>query len=438
MILIPVALATATVAAAEPAPPPAAAIAPMSFTRAIEVALGRNPEMAIAREGVAGASERVDGAKARRLPTLSVAGNVNYWDKALEFPVAPGQALTIRDRLTATGSVTATQPISGLIVLSTLVGLEQEGVQVARAELDRSRLDVAYRAGEAYLRALQADAAASVATKSVAQFDAQLARARAMNEEGALGQVDVLRIEAATQEARQAALRADAGATTARRALALALGLDGRARVDIADDFPATPPAVRWSEDEAVRRALAARPELASARARVAQARLGRRAAKADYYPNVLAIATYQHNEGMGTLQPEDAWFVGATASWEIWNWGRVGSAVNAADHTARQAELAAGAAVDQVEFDVRRRWVDAGTAHATLEVAASGLRAAEEAYRIQSVRFHEGAATTTDVLDAETGVARARTASSVARYEYFISLVALARSIGEQPGAIQ
>jgi len=90
------------------------------------------------------------------------------------------------------------------------------------------------------------------------------------------------------------------------------------------------------------------------------------------------------------------------------------------------------------VAFEVRRRHVDARAAYATLDVAKSGLAAAEEAHRIQSVRFEQGAATTTDVLDAETDVARARSQQVVARYEYFVSLVALARAVGERPWAVK
>ena len=62
-----------------------------------------------------------------------------------------------------------------------------------------------------------------------------------------------------------------------------------------------------------------------------------------------------------------------------------------------------------------------ARTAFDTIEVAKAGLAAAEEAFRLQTVRYAEGAATTTDLLDAETEVTRAsrledRAASGIRR----------------------
>jgi outer membrane protein TolC len=121
-----------------------------------------------------------------------------------------------------------------------------------------------------------------------------------------------------------------------------------------------------------------------------------------------------------------------------VWDWGKNRAGEREAKHRREQARLAHGGLVDQVAFDVRRRVVDAQTAWETLEAARSGLKAAEEAYRIQSVRFEGGAATTTDVLDAETEVQRARAAYALARYDYFIALVALARGVGEVPREIR
>jgi outer membrane protein TolC len=49
-------------------------------------------------------------------------------------------------------------------------------------------------------------------------------------------------------------------------------------------------------------------------------------------------------------------------------------------------------------------------------------------------VKFDAAAATATDVLDSELEVARARLAFAVARYDYYLALVALARSVGDLP----
>ena len=93
-------------------------------------------------------------------------------------------------------------------------------------------------------------------------------------------------------------------------------------------------------------------------------------------------------------------------------------------------------ALVDQVKLDVRNRWLDAKTAFDSLAVAETQQHAAEEALRLQKVRFDNAAATTTDVLDAQTDAERARLTSATARYDYYRALVSLARSVGDLPSA--
>jgi outer membrane protein TolC len=49
-------------------------------------------------------------------------------------------------------------------------------------------------------------------------------------------------------------------------------------------------------------------------------------------------------------------------------------------------------------------------------------------------VRFAEGAATTTDVIDAEADVSRARNSAAQSRYDYYLAQAALARAVGRMP----
>jgi len=98
------------------------------------------------------------------------------------------------------------------------------------------------------------------------------------------------------------------------------------------------------------------------------------------------------------------------------------------------RATLQAMALVDQVRLDVRSKWLDAKAAFDSIVAAQTQQQTAEEARRLQKVRFDAGAATTTDVLDSETDAARARLALAVARYDYYLAVVALARAMGDLP----
>ena len=98
---------------------------------------------------------------------------------------------------------------------------------------------------------------------------------------------------------------------------------------------------------------------------------------------------------------------------------------------------MAASRLGDQLRLDVRRKAREARAAYDSLGVARAGLSAAEEAFRIQEVRFGEGATTTTELLQSETEVAEARIGYATARHAYFLRLSALAQATGQLPEAL-
>ncbi|HVV84404.1 MAG TPA: TolC family protein [Kofleriaceae bacterium] len=437
VFLIAAALAaSASVAIAEPRT--------LTFPEAIQLAAGDSVAVDIGKEQVVAAQEKEKSTRAMRLPSLSAKGNLLYWNEPIVFsqpctdpdPMIcpkPVVSLAVRDQVTATGEVDVAQPISGLIVIGRLIAGDRAGVDAARAELDVTRLDAGYKAAEAYLGALQAETLQETAEASVKQLEADLGKVRALRDAHVLADVDVLRLEAARDQAQDGVLQAQVSAETARRGLALLLDLPDGTDLTLAP-VDTTPPDLGWTEDDAVAAARKQRPELRAAAARQTQAQVGVDAAKANYYPNVLAVGNYTHSEGQGFVALKDSAFVGVTLDWNLWDWGKREHDIAAAKAASRIATRSRQALDDQLAFDVRSKWLTASTRQKSLAVNASALKAAEEAYRLQTVKIEGGVATATDVIDAEAEVSRARAQATVARYQYLIAWMALVRAVGQLP----
>jgi outer membrane protein len=408
----------------------------LTFAGAIELALGENPDIAGAREAVAGADAHAAGIKAKRYLNLHVDFAANYYQSpyVLAFGALGSFRLYAQD--TTATSVTLAQPLTGLAYLSELVGAAEHDANATRDEYDRVRLETAYRTAEAYIRVLSARATADVSHRSVADIQSELDRAIQLRQAETYTDIDVLRFRSAKAAADRDALRADTARDEALASLVVQLGLPEGTPISLDDDLPAAPPPLAMALDDSLSRALAARPELRAAREQVAAANNRRRGAREEYLPEINAIGNWTHLTGVQPFQPEDAELVGIRASWNVWDWGATHQGVVEAERTQARATLAERALVDQVRLDVRKKWLDAKTAFDSLAVATTQQQTAEEAYRLQKVKFDAGAATTTDVLDAETDAARARLAFAVARYDYYLAIVALARSVGDMPGS--
>jgi outer membrane protein TolC len=441
-----VALAAAAVAApglagAQPAAPSTGER--LTLAAAVELALDRSPDLAISEEGVEAARHRVTSVKRKRLPAVSVAASALYWDKELSFTIAPPmpgaepESLTVRERLTTASSATAVLPLSPQLVLTHAIAVEKNGLRATEQDHEARRLEVASNVVGAYLGVQLARATNQIAQQRTELVQAQLERARTLKEGGVLGQVDVMRLEAALAAARREAITSASDAESAEDMLVLAIGLPEGTRLELVDELPAQVSTAPMSPDEAVRQAAQRRPELRAARARADQARAGARVQMADLFPNVSALGTVQHNTGNGPFMPENAWFVGLQLSWNLWDWGSTWHAYKASSHQADQAAMAADRMADGLRVEVRRNARQARAAYDALDVARAGLAAAEEAFRIQEARFQEGATTTTELLQAETEVVEARIGYANARHGYFLQLAALARATGQLPAAL-
>lgn len=418
---------------AQPAPVAPPAPRQLTFKSAIALSLHLNPSVSGAHEAVGTADAKAAAARARRWAKLDVSFIGNLYTQEYDLMFGP-QLFRLYKQYTTISDVTITQPLTGLAYLSALVGAAEHDANATRDDYDRTRLDVAYHTGDAYLRLLEARATALVAHQSVADIQSELDRAEQLRKADVNTDIDVLRFQAAKAAADQTALRADTATETALAALVVQLGLHDGEAIEVTDDLPSPPPPLAMTIEQAQQQALAARPELRAASERVSAATSQTLATKERYLPTISAIGEYQHNTGVQPFQPEDQAYLGIRAQWNLWNWGETRDTIREAEHTRAQASIAEDALVDQVRLEVRQSWLSAKAAYDSLAVAAVQQKAAEEALRLQKVRFDNAAATTTDVLDSQTAATRARLQVTLARYDYYLALVALARSVGDLP----
>ena len=405
----------------------------VSFRDAIEMTLAQSPDIAQSKESEAAARARLSGQKAHRYATLGVDAFGQRWREPYSLPFG-SMMFTLHEDVTSATTVTVSQPLTGLGYVSQLVGAAEHEANATHEDYKSARLDAGYKTAEAYIHVLEARAAADVAHRSVADIQSELNNAIQLRQAETYTDIDVLRFRSAKAVADKQALQADTSTQTALAHLVVQLGLRDGTPIDISDDLPTTPPPLAMALDQAQARAIAARPELRAARDRIAAADEQRKAAYHTYFPDVRAIAAWNHLTGVQPFQPKDEEYVGLRLSWTVWDWGATRDAVREAEANESRARIGEDALLDQVKLDVREKWLDAKTAFDSIAEATTQQQTAEEALRLQKVRFEAGAATTTDVLDAETDAARARLSLATARYDYYLALFQLARSVGDLP----
>ncbi len=390
------------------------------------------------------AGARLDGAEAARLsmrgrfgPVGRVEANVIYWDKeslvSMAPPGLPVDPVLVRGQTTSQIIGSVIQPLTGLAVITDLYRATARGADAARYDHLAAQNDVVLAVATAYFDALKAEQFVRISKLSVKQIEAHLSEAASFHRSGLIGKDAILDAEVRLAGARTQLIQAEGALSLTRANLAFQMGVPVTEEiipVDVAEDQ-----LVDRSRSEAadLERAASHRPELAASGERVKQAEAAAGAAWFKMFPEVSGIFSVQHTEG-NALVPDNEYFVGLQASWNVWEWGATYYQVEEAKARQREASAARDEIRDAVLLEVRQARIALRTAIEQHAVAAQAVEHADENLRIVRRRFEEHDATGTEVLDAQARQVHAEVQETSSYYDAFRAAVALRRALGSAP----
>jgi outer membrane protein len=396
-------------------------------------ALAANPSVVAARARAESGRATAKSTFGRLLPEVRLAEEYLHYDSPFSINFGGGSFL-VRDQDTNSFSATLGQPLVGLLRRGADYQAERANAQAGVAAAGVAEASLREALESEYLRMFEAIALEQIAQASEHELDEQVTIAEARVRAGVLTTADLLRVRVAAANARQQGIVARTQALISRVTVLSAIGLAPDAGVELAEPTSLLDGARRNARDggaELEAEALSRRLELkqAGASARAAHAR--ERSRLFALLPELEAEGGYIRLDGQ-VFAPTNQEFIGARASWNIWNWG--------ADWYARSAARSQAAAADadleserrrvRVEVASRRALVD--SAMSAVELARETINSAEEAYRITEAQVKAGTATTTDLLDAQSALTQSRLSLTRSRYEEAIARVSLARAIGD------
>ena len=460
----------------------------MSLEDCLRTAYEKHPDVRVIRHQVARAEDEARSVRGGLLPLLTAEANVMVWDSeltssfgvpvdpnALQLPGAPppftgtipipelqqyvtdletymtglnnffgglGQLMgalggmgdiVIREQVTWGVTLKLTQPLTPLYQVLEGWKARLKMADGTRAHGDTVRADVGLLVATAYFAALQAEAYVTIASSAVAQLQAHLEKAQVFLDQGVIGKNDVLKVAVELANVRQQLIQAETGRTLARANLAVQMGLTAGTPVAPALITPETAlPVETVTLEQAVEKALSRRSELRELLFGQEIAAHAASIAWWDLVPKVVLLAQYDHAGGMGSFSEPDTFFAGVALSWEFWDWGRRYYAARAADGEVEELELRREHTEELLRLDVTAKFHQLHSAGRVFELARVAITQAEEALRIEQERFDAAAATSTDVLDAESALTRARANHVNAYYAYLMARAALRRAMGQ------
>jgi outer membrane protein TolC len=130
-------------------------------------------------------------------------------------------------------------------------------------------------------------------------------------------------------------------------------------------------------------------------------------------------------------FKDQESWFFMAVANWNFWEWGKTKNRVEFGQSRENQAMDFLANVRDQITLDVKNAFLLLHEAEKQILVAAKAIEQAEENFRINTERYQEQVGTSTEVIDAQTLLTKARSDRHNALGDFNISRARLERAIG-------
>ncbi len=244
---------------------------------------------------------------------------------------------------------------------------------------------------------------------------------------------DVLRADVQLSESREALVLAREGEFDAAARLNNAMGRNAGLPLEVIDlDLqPPLPGALAHLLEQAA----AQRPEVGLARQAVAAAQEGWQAAHAEFLPKIFVRADVGYTDGthVGTGFQEGG---GLHLDAPLYTGGLHRGEMRSADADVEAAVADAQAILDLISLQVNLAYRGVVASRERINLARTAVVQAGENLRLLEVRYRNGDATPTDIVDSEAALTRSQQRYFSATYTYLAFLARVDYALGQQPGA--
>ena len=396
----------------------------LTLQEAIRFALRNNPRLREASARVEAARAGVDIAFA---PFLPEAGS-HFRYSAFNLPVLPAGSFV---PATLNGGVTSFT-IAEAGVQWTLFDFGRRGGRYGQAvsqerieklSWERACQTIAFEVARAYFQVLFARTTLRVREQALRQAEKILRDTKVRREAGTADREAVLRAEVEVSQAREELVGARQLVLDAASTLNLVLGRPTVLPVQVQDVTGR--PAMTQSLEEALQKAVTKRPEVGMARTAVAEASYGEKAARADLLPRIYVGGTVLRADSNGPLE---GWLTGAGLHLDqpLYDGGRRLAEIRRHRAQVAGATAALQTILDNIGQQVNLAFQAIATHQERIRLGETAVAQANENLRLTVVKYNNGNATPTDVVDAQTVLTRAQTRYYAAVYEYLEGLARL------------
>jgi outer membrane protein len=420
-------------------PAPESELSVFTLADAVAYAQRHNPRLRSVKATLGGAKGQEEVAFAAFLPEVGIYGQSGATSRNM------GPGVPSLTGFLLTDGVGTHSYAQGLLQLQWIVydfgrrtARHQQAIarqRIAEFHLTRADQTVQFDVAVAYLDILLARASLLVQEDAIRQAESILKDARARFANGVADPDDVLRAEVQLSESRDGFVKSQETKLVATAQLNNVMGRNAALPLEVTE-LGLPPVEARLSLAKSLEIAGELRPEIQFARQGVVAAQEGVMAAKAAYRPNISVRGATGGVDGNNVMT---GWQNGIGLHLEIplYTVGRLSGGVHEAEAGVSAALADAQVIVDHVSLEVTQAFQSEVAAGQRLELSRTAVVEAQENLRLVRVKYRNGNATPTEIVDAETTLTRSQQRLKSTLYTYLATLARLDYAVGQPQGTI-
>jgi len=427
----------------------------LNMAQCIETALENNSIILQRKLNVDIADANLDAARNAFLPTVSsswsTSRNISGPREGSFVDPATGLLTTSLGESRVSGSQRVSANF-GMTVFNMgniiTVSARKKGLKASEMILEEGRQQVVSQVKQAYLSFLQAQKLMEVQQEQVRVSEESLRRNQTLYEIGSASIAAVYSARSTLENARVDLITRENNVEVFRYNLAFAMGLGTDVRVaPTAEEFTTAPeafeaPAMPFSYEEALDRALRGSPDILSDKYSLLQTKDNLRATQYNIrFPTVGMSASYGWNIGTDEnfrgledlFMKNYSYSVGMSVSLPLFQRMSTENSVKRQKLQYLQNMEVLDQTKRQKALDIKRRFLNLELYRRSIEANKAAVQASNETFKLQQERYNLGAATFLVLQQAQADLFRARSNLVQAIYNYYIELARLEQDIGGQ-----
>jgi outer membrane protein len=412
----------------------------LTLEESLQIGLQNSSQIKISESVLRSADAKINEVTSQMFPKLSLSAGYTYLNlnDPTEIGLGPIPTKVINPFYFYGMQLSIQQPLFTGFQLSSTRSAAKNSYEAKSYEHEKNINDKALEIYSAFWNYFKAQGQVDLTSELLLSLNEDLKKTNNYLDNGLVTINDYLKLKVQVSNTELKLIDAKNNLELARSAYNKSLGLPLNSQTEIEISFPSSPADQVPNYDDLLSDAMNNRQELKSLKFIIEAGNEKIEAANSGWWPKLYASGNFSlYNANVKTFSIENeklqAWFVGLSLNWDLWDWGYTSSKSSQAQEDVLQSKESLKLLTEQIELEIYNAYLNLKSQKEKIIVSQQSVESTEENYRITKDKYDYQLATTNDLIEAEVELLNSKTMLTISKADYELVKAKLEVAVGRR-----